>query len=94
MKGMDDWQAVLSRLCAAGFSVSYVRISYQPKNPLWRANAGGEGREWSTLGRDLRTTLLQLEEQTHGIMPDWRSAAESDDCHTEGARSGSRISND
>jgi hypothetical protein len=69
-----EWQDIAAKLNEAGFAVSYSRISYAPDNPLWRANAVCEGREWITLGMDLRSTLLALEKQTQETAGDWRAA--------------------
>jgi hypothetical protein len=67
-----DWQHIPCRLKEAGFDVFYERISYDPGNPLWRAHANGNGREWSSMGRDLETALVELEKQTQGPVSNWR----------------------
>lgn len=76
-----DWNAIPARLQAAGFTVHYDRISYAPSDPLWRANARREGRLWSTLGKDLKTALVALDEQTGKI-----AASEPDTSRQECAR--------
>ena len=60
-----DWKNIPARLHAAGFAVSYARVSYSHTDPLWRAHACREGREWNSEGRDLETTLVRLEQRTH-----------------------------
>jgi hypothetical protein len=69
----NQWEAIPGRLKAAGFSVRYERVSYSPENPLWRAHADRNGREWNTLGRDLETALVELETQTRETVEDWRA---------------------
>lgn len=68
-----DWMDIPGTLQAAGFSVCYDRISYAPSNPLWRAKAVRDGRTWTALGRDLKSTLVELEGQTREAHGDWRA---------------------
>jgi hypothetical protein len=67
-----DWNAIPLKLKAAGFTVFYERISYAPENPLWRAHAQRDGQEWSALGRNLETALVELDKQAQEPAHDWR----------------------
>jgi len=67
-----DWTTITAKLHEAGFKVSYSRVSYAPNNPLWRAKAQREGKDWSAFGRDLEAALVELEKQTHELTHDWR----------------------
>lgn len=70
-----DWKTIPGKLNAAGFTVCYDRISYDLKNPVWRANAKRGGKEWSCLGGDLETALVELERQIQESAPDWHEIA-------------------
>lgn len=59
-----DWKSIPASLRDAGFTLFYERISYDHWNPLWRARAQRAGQEWSSVGRDLETALLKLQQQT------------------------------
>ena len=68
-----DWTSISGKLKAAGFAVVYDRISYEPEHPLWCAKASRDGREWSTMGRELGAAFLELERQTQETVVDWRA---------------------
>lgn len=68
-----EWRAVYERLKTAGFKVSYERVSYTPENPLWRATARRDGREWITLGKRLGEALQEVEKETKESVADWRA---------------------
>ena len=67
-----DWTGIPGRLKEAGFSIFYDRVSYEPERPLWCAKASRAGQEWSTLGKNLRAALVELERQTQEAGGDWR----------------------
>ncbi|MEQ1851895.1 MAG: hypothetical protein ABMA01_09925 [Chthoniobacteraceae bacterium] len=69
----QDWTQIPGRLRAAGFTIFYDRISYEPEHPLWCARASRDGREWSTLGSDLGAAFVELERQTQEPAVDWRT---------------------
>jgi hypothetical protein len=70
-----DWTSIPLKLKAAGFTVSYDRISYEPTNPLWRAKAQRDDQEWTTLERDLESALTALERQTQEPKHNWREVS-------------------
>jgi hypothetical protein len=72
-----DWMGITASLNAAGFSVSYERISYEPDQPLWRATAVYAGRQWSSVAPDLETALVELEKQTRESPVDPLESSES-----------------
>ena len=59
--------SIPEKLRAAGFAVFFARICYEPGNPVWRANASREGREWRGMGIDLAAALLVLDELTREL---------------------------
>ncbi len=67
-----DWTAIPGKLKAAGFTISYDRISYASEHPLWCARASRGERQWTTMGRDLGTAFVELEKQTQDPAVDWR----------------------
>jgi len=67
-----EWKAIPLKLKAAGFTVFFERISYEPTNPLWSVNAERNGKKWNTLGRDLEAALVELEKQAQAAKDDWR----------------------
>ena len=71
-KKTTGWKLIPARLKAAGFTVSYKCISADPRNPLWRANAVRVGQEWGVLAENLKTALVELEQQTQNTAGDWR----------------------
>jgi hypothetical protein len=83
-----EWTDIPGRLRAAGFTIFYDRISYEPEHPLWCARASRDGREWSTLGSDLGAAFLELERQTQEPAVDWRAmiAKERSDAGAAGGR--------
>jgi len=68
----QDWTAIPLKLKAAGFTVFFERVSYEPTNPLWIAKAQREGKKWNTFGRDLESALVELEKQAQADTDDWR----------------------
>jgi len=68
----NDWTAIPEKLKGAGFTVSYDRVSYDPKRPLWSARASRDERECSASGETLRAAFLELERLAKEIDGGWR----------------------